>query len=320
MFFRNLTMFRLPLRQMLAFQALERNEAASFSIEEPMAAEAFRANALKQVGPLELNSRGFIPPYGAADDGYTVFAEDGTASWFTVGGEDKLLPAAVVNAKLAAKLDAIEKAEGRRPGGKTRRRIKDDLLHELLPAAFVKPSRIDAMMDLRSGVLFVDTSSRKQGESVVSQVRGAFGSFPAMPVNAEVAPRSVLTGWISGEPLPAGLSLGEECVLVDPIDGGAVLKSQAQELRSEEIDKHLEAGKQCTRLALVLDDRLSFVLGDDLVIRKLRFLEGAVDSLENTEADDLRAELDARMHLQAAELARLFAVLESALKLSKVEG
>ncbi|MET0289286.1 MAG: recombination-associated protein RdgC, partial [Pseudoxanthomonas sp.] len=81
-----------------------------------------------------------------------------------------------------------------------------------------------------------------------------------------------------------------------------------------------EAGKQVTKLALTLDDHVSFVLGDDLIIRKLKFLDGAVDELENTERDDIRAELDARFILMSAEVKRLFVLLESALKLSKVDG
>jgi recombination associated protein RdgC len=124
------------------------------------------------------------------------------AIWLTVGGEDRLLPGAVVNDMLAKKLEEIEQKEGRKPGGRTRKRIKDELITDLLPRAFVKPSRTDALLDLEHGVVVVDTSSRKSGENVVSEIRRALGSFPALPLNAEVAPRSVLTGWIAGEPCP----------------------------------------------------------------------------------------------------------------------
>ncbi len=130
----------------------------------------------------------------------------------------------------------------------------------------------------------------------------------------------MLTGWIAGEPLPAGLVLGDECELKDPIDGGAVVKCQRQELLCDEIRKHLESGKQVSKLALILDDHVSFVLGEDLVVRKLKFLDGAVDQLENTENEGLRAELDARYALMAGELKRLFAVLEPALKFSAAEA
>ena len=54
-------------------------------------------------------------------------------------------------------------------------------------------------------------------------------------------------------------------------------------------------------------------------IRKLKFLDGALDQLEHSEDDGARAELDARFALMSAEVRRLFLLLESALKLSKAE-
>ena len=301
MFFRNLTLFRFPTT--LDFSQLD---------------ELLPEMQLKPVGALELSSRGFVSPFGRNEP--ELSHRVGEALWLTVGGEDKILPSAVVNDLLGKKLAEIEEKEGRKPGGRTRKRIKEDLVHELLPRAFVKPSRTDALIDLEHGFVAVDSSSRKNSEEFVSQIRGALGSFPALPLNAEVAPRNILTGWIAGEPLPEGLALGEECELKDAMEGGAVVKCQNQDLQGDEIAKHLEAGKQVTRLALTLDDHLSFVLGEDLVIRKLKFLEGAVDQLENTEREDLRAELDARFALMSGEVKRLFTVLETALKLSKAEN
>ena len=300
MFFRNLTLFRFPT-------SLDLSDLDSHLAE----------CALKPVGPLELSSRGFVPPFGQHGEAMSHAIEE--SLWLTVGGEDKLLPGAVVNDLLQKKLAALEEKEGRKPGGRTRKRLKDELVTELLPRAFVRPVRSDALLDTKLGVVAVDTSSRKNAESVVSEIRRALGSFPALPVNAEVAPRAILTGWIAGHPLPEGLSLGDECELRDPADSGAMVKIQRMELVGDEIAKHLEAGKQATRLALVLDDHVSFVLGEDLVVRKFKLLDGAVDQLESTDRDDVAAELDARFALMAGEFKRLFAVLEKAFKLSKAE-
>ena len=300
MFFRNLTLFRFP-------------SSLDLSDLESRLGEC----ALKPVGPLELSSRGFVPPFGQHGDALSHGLHD--ALWLTVGGEDKLLPGAVVNDLLQKKLAAIEEKEGRKPGGRTRKRLKDELVTELLPRAFVRPVRSDALLDTTLGVIAIDTSSRKNAESVVSEIRRALGSFPALPVNAETAPRAILTGWIAGDALPDGLSLGDECELRDPSDSGAVVKIQRMELVGDEINKHLEAGKQVTRLALVLDDHVSFVLGEDLVVRKFKLLDGAVDQLESTDRDDIAAELDARFALMAGEFKHLFNVLEKAFKLSKAE-
>jgi recombination associated protein RdgC len=302
MFFRNLTFFRFPTAT--GFDTLD---------------AGLDACQLKPVGPLELSSRGFVSPFGR--DSELLAARQGDALWLTVGGEDRLLPGAVVNEMLQRKLEEIEAKEGRKPGGRTRKRIKDELITDLLPRAFVKPSRTDALIDRALGVVAVDTSSRKSAENIVSEIRRALGSFPALPLNAEVAPRSVLTSWVAGESLPEGLSLGEECELRDPIDQGAIVKCQRMELTGNaEIDKHLQSGKQVTRLALNLDDHVSFVLGEDLIVRKFKLLDGAVDQLESNDTDDIHAELDARFALMSGELRRLFTVLEGALKLSKVEA
>lgn len=300
MFFRNLTFFRFP--SSLQFDDLDASLAEC---------------ALKPVGALELFSRGFVSPFGR--DGDVLSHRIGDAIWLCVGSEDKLLPGAVVNDLLQKKLAEIEEKEGRRMGGRARKRLKEDLVHELLPRAFVRPGRTDAIIDLAHGYIAIDTSSRKTAEAVVSDVRQALGSFPALPLNAEVAPRSVLTGWLAGDALPDGLSLGDECELRDAADQGAVVKCQRLELQCEEIAHHLEAGMQAARLALTLDDHVSFVLGEDLTVRKVKLLDGAVDSLESTEREDLRAELDARFALFSAEVRRLFQTLEPALKLSRAD-
>lgn len=301
MFFRNLTLFRFPT-----------------SLQLDALAAGLAECALRPVGPMELSTQGFISPFGRNSEGLH-YELDGVY-WLSVGREVKDLPGSAVNARLQAKLDEIEQKEGRRPGGRTRKRLKDEIVTDMLPHAFMKPARIDAILDTRTGLLAVDTSSRKTAESVVSEVRRALGSFPALPINAEVAPRSVMTGWVAGEALPDGLALGDAAELRDALDQGAVVKLDRMELENNaEVDKHLQSGKQVTRLALSLDDHVSFVLGEDLAIRKFKLLDGAVDTLENTDREDLRAELEARFALMSHELRRLFSVLSPALKLSKLD-
>ncbi len=299
MFFRNLTMFRF--RPSTDFSGM---------------ADLLPHATMKPVGPLEMSSRGFISPFGR-EETEQLHNAIGDWLWLAIGGQDKILPASAINEALEAKLAEIEANEGRRPGGRERKRMKEDLLQEMLTKAFITSSRDDVFLNLARGVMVVDTSSRKVAEYVASDIRGLLGSFPAMPLNAEVAPRSILTAWIAGEPLPEGLTLGEECEMKDPVDGGAVVRCQHQELRCDEIDRHLEAGKQVSKLALIFEDSLSFVLGEDLVARKLKFLDGALDKLDHIEEDGRRAELDARFALQTGEIDRLFTTLEAAFRISE---
>lgn len=294
---RNLTFFRFP-------PTLDFRQLPELVADLP----------LKQVGPLEMHSQGFVHPYGIGHDAGVVLIGD--SIWLSIGSEDKILPAAAVNSALHKKMADIEEREGRKIGGRARKRIKDDLIHEMLPRALVKTGRTDAVLFPDIGLLAVDTSSRKRAESVASEIRGALGSFPCLPLNAEVSPRAVLTGWVAGEPLLEWLSLGDEAELRDPIQGGAVAKVRHQELATDEIAKHLESGKQVTMLGLCLQDHLSFVVGEDLAVRKLKFLDAAMDQLPES-AEDARAELDARFALMDGEIRALFTVLELAFKISR---
>ena len=299
MFFRNLTLFRFAPSLADSLTDLDARLAA---------------HPLKPVGPLELSSRGFVSPFGRGEA--ALAHQVGHATLVTLGGLDKLLPAAVVNQALAEKLDAVSEREGRRPGGRERKRIRDEVLTDLLPRAFARPSRLNGFLDAKRGWVVIDTASRKAAEGFVSSLREAFGSFPALPVNAEASARALMTGWIAGEGLPDGFALGDECELRDPADTRVLARVQRHDLGTGEVRTHLEAGKQAFRVALVFEERLSFVLGEDLVLRKLKFLDAVTEQLEQDRIEDARAEMDAVFALMSGELARLLERLEAELSLT----
>lgn len=300
MLFRNITLFR--------FAPKLRSALADLPGRLP-------EHALRPLGPLQLATRGFVSPLGRGEEELSRLIGD--CLLLNLGSEEKILPAAVLNQALAEKLDELREREGRSPGGRERKRLKDEVLTDLLPRAFARPSRVGAYLDLKQGWLVVDTTSRKNAEAVVSAIRDALGSFPALPVNAESSPRAIMTGWLAGDALPEGFMIGDECELRDPVDAGAIVKCRRQEMDTTEIQEHLKVGKQCFQLGLVFDERLSFVLGEDMVIRKLKFLESATEALANDDHQSLAAEVDATFTLMSGEIGHLLKRLESTFDLSQ---
>jgi recombination associated protein RdgC len=286
MFFRNLTLFRFSPAVAKTLGDLE---------------SALADHALRPCGPLESVTRGFVSPFGPESG--VLSHRVGHATLFTLGSEEKLLPAAVVNAELGVRLRQTAAKRGRPVGGRERKRLKAEVLDTLLPRAFVRPSRLDAYVDTRHGWLVLDTASRKAAETALAALRQALGSFPALPLASTETPRALLTRWLAQGKPPAGLQLAEECELRDPA-GGAVVRCSRQDLESTEVREHLKRGKQAYQLGLVFEDRLGLVLGEDLTVRKLRFLDVISDTLENS-GDDPAAELDARFALMAGEVERL---------------
>jgi recombination associated protein RdgC len=294
MFFRNLTLFRFSSSVAEDLKRLE---------------EALGEHRLRPCGPLEMGTRGFVPPVGRGDDAAMTHVVN-ACTLMTVGSEEKLLPAAVVNDELQRKVQKIAEEEGRKVGGRERKRIKEDLLTELLPRAFVRSSRMSTYVDRKNGWLVLDTSSRKSAENALTQIREALGSFPAVPLAPEEGPRVLMTDWLANGNLPGSLALGDECELRDPATAtGAIARCRRQDLDAEEVKEHLRNGKQVFQLGLVFDDRISFVLGEDLVVRKLKFLDAVIDELGDSQ-QDAAAEMDARFALLTLELERLLGKLE----------
>lgn len=297
MFFRNLFIYTLPEIATLTDEALE---------------AALQSAALRPVGALAMQSRGFVPPLGESG---ALLQRIEHSIWLCLGGEDRILPAAVVQRECQLKIAELEQAKGHPLGKRARAQLKQETLDTLMPRAFVKPSRLNAVINRKQSFIAIDTASAKAAEALVSKLREALGSFPALPLQAEQAPRSILTQFLVGQELPEHWQLGEECELQDPAEKGALVKCLRHDLGSEEVQSHLSAGKQVSRLAVLFDAHLAFVLGDDLVLRKFKLLAGAVDGIENADADSLQDELMARFALFSAELEAFYASFRQALKL-----
>lgn len=289
--FRNLTLYRFSAD---AARALD-------GLDEPL-----QDHRLQPCGAMELFSRGFVSPLGTEDETLTRTLDGDTL--LALGQEDKLLPASVVGAETGRRARARAAAEGGPVSARQRRAIKQQVVEELLPKAFTKPSQTHAYLDTRRGWLVIDTASRKKAETLVESLREALGSFPALPLAPADSPQVLLTRWLDSGQLPAGLELGDECELRDPgPDAGGVVRCRHLDLGGDEIREHLRSGKQVHRLGVHFDDRMSLVLGEDLVIRKFAFHDVVLEELDAEAEGDAVAELDTRFTLMRLELQRFLA-------------
>ncbi len=216
-----------------------------------------------------------------------------------------MLPPAVVNEELAEKVALIEDSESRRVGRKERQEIKEEIVHELLPRAFTRSSHVLAMILPRSGWVVIDSSSKVRSEEFLSLLREALGSLPVAMPRLQADPAVVMTSWVGGESLPAGLELGDECELQESGEDGGSVRVKRVELLSDEIRTHLGAGKRVSRLALGVDERMRFVLDAELGIRRLAFEDVVLESLKDVDGEDDLARMDAEFTLLSLELEAL---------------
>ena len=273
---------------------------------------------LKPVGPQEPVSWGAVSPFGPEHSALTHAVGDGIL--FCIGEERRVLPGAAVNEIVRKKAIAIEQAEGKKIKGKAKKALKEEVILEMLPKAMIKPGRTLAYLDKGRGWLVVDASSAKSAESAAGLLRAAMGSFPAVPLNTKESVGAIMTSWLRGDELPATWALGEACELKDPSDAGAVVRASGQDLLSEEITHHLDAGKAATKLALIHDERVAFTLGDDLVLRKLKLQDITMEAIKDQNIESMEQEVDAQFVLMQGEYGLLFDVLKKTFQIEDVEG
>lgn len=228
--------------------------------------------------------------------------------------EEKILPASVIKDQLSEKVEQIETEQDRKVRKKERDDLKDEIIMTLLPKAFSRYQRTLAYIDPRQGLLIVDASSAKRAEDLCSHLRQTLGSLPVSIPALNNAPAAIMTSWLDkNEALPGGLELGEEAELKDPSENGAVLRCKQQDLLGVEIEPHLKAGKQAVKLALGWREQCCFILGEDLILRRLKFADSLLDQAADMGAEDAAARFDADFYLLTETLAKLLPELLDAL-------
>ena len=261
MFFKNLLVYRLTQTLNIDVEALQ---------------TALATKPARDPATQELGTYGFVAPYGKGEEAPLVYERNGYLM-IAARKATRQLPGSVVREAVVGKVEAIEAEQGRKVYKKERDQIKDEIIQALLPHAFVRNSRTFAAIDLKAGLIMVNTSSANTAEDLLSTLREAIGSLPVRPLSIKVAPSASMTDWVRNEKAPADFFVLDSALLRDNHEDGGTITARGQDLTSDEIKLHLSTGKVVTQLALAYQDKLSFVLNDKLTVSRLKFQDILVD-------------------------------------------
>lgn len=280
---------------------------------EPEQLEAKLAeDSFKPCGPQEMSRQGWVSPPGK--HGETLVHAAGGYMLICLQRQEKILPAQVVKEYVDEKAEAIEAEQMRKVRRKERDEIKEQVLLEMMPQAFVRNKRTYGYLALQDGLLVVDASNSNAAEHFASSLRKSLGSLPVRPPVVEQAPAFTFTGWLNESiDLPDQITLGADAWMVDPSEDGGKVIARGLDLNSDEVRGHLDAGMQATKLTMTWDDNVSFCLDEELGITRLRFGDTFHEKLDDIDADDAVARFDAAFSLMTLELSRMIPALLEAL-------
>jgi len=282
----------------------------SFTMTGQKLNELLESRKARSCGQMELACEGWAKPLGL--DGQMLVHETDGKLMICLRREDKVLPASLVRERVEEKAFEIEQEAGRPVGRKERADIKDQLMQELLPRALVKASHTYAYIDPKSGWLVVNAASAKKSEELIMLLRKTLGTLNVVLPQTNVSPESAMTHWLLDDAnLPQGFDIEDEVELRADAELTSVIRCKHVDLASSEIRAHVSSGKRVHRMAMNWQEKLSFVLYDDLSIKRIRYSEELIEDADA--GGDETAQFDADFAMMSAEMSGFIPALLSAL-------
>lgn len=295
MFFKNAQIYRLPAPW-------------AYTADQMMA--ALSVNKFTPASSNELLRQGWAAPRGTGPDAPLVHVVNG--QWLLqLQSEKKLLPATVVNQVTKARAAEMEEAQGFAPGKKAMKELKERVADELLPRAFSVASTTNIWIDPVHGWLVVDAASPTKADEASKLLLKAVDRMPLESLRVQRSPVGVMTEWLQLDESPAGFTVDQDAIMRATGESKAQVAYKRHTLEADEVRRHIAAGKQCTRLAMTWESKISFVLHESLAIKGIKPLDVLKESESTTRNDDER--FDGDFALMTGELAKMLADVVDAL-------
>ncbi|WP_293371470.1 recombination-associated protein RdgC [Nevskia sp.] len=291
MWFKNLQIYTLP---------------ADWQATADQVEEAVAKHPLLPVNQASMQSHGWVPP--AAGTGLAY--RQGKHMLIALGIEQRILPGSVINDEVKKKAAELEKEQGFAPGRKQLRDLKDRVMDELRPRAFIRKRTVRAWLDFERRYFVIDSSSPRVAEDLCTVLRADLGDLPAVPMDTRQTPAAGMTGWVATGESPPFFALQDTCELVADNIAKSNVRYQRHELDGPEIRSLISGGKTVARLGMVWHERVSMVLTDKAEVKRVRFVD--VDEVSTTTRPDAD-EFDADFTLMTGEIANLIGDLIGAL-------
>lgn len=282
MWFKNLQVFTLT--QHLPFEA-EQVEAQ------------LEANKFHPCSSQSLSSQGWAAPVPGSE---VLLHSANGVSLLCLKIEEKLLPSAVINTQLEQKIAELEAEKGAPLSKADKKDLKENITATLLPQAFSKFSKLYGVVAPSHNLVMVDSSSDSKTELFLATLRKSIESLPLLPLATQSVTEQ-LTSWVK-DACPTPWELLEEAELTELGEEPSHVKCKRQDLTSDEVLAHIEAGKHVSKLHVNWKDRLNFIIQDNLHIKRLKYADILLEENEDIPKDQQQVRFDADFALMSAEL------------------
>jgi recombination associated protein RdgC len=286
MFFKNLQIYQISTANLKKMQ--EKMESA------------LSVHAFQPCTSMDMSSSGWASPCENGNLVHTVNQQ----MLLRFDTEKKLLPASVITQFTKLRASEIEDEQGYKPGRKQMKDLKGRVTDELLPRAFSLIGRVLVWIDPINGWLIFNTSSPSKSDEIIKLLLKSISDIGLESVRVKISPQMAMTSWLVGNEAPKGFTIDQDAELKAHTEDKATVRYVRHSVDADDVQRHIAAGKECTKLALTWNDRISFVLTDTLAIKSVKPLDILNEDTGNQPSNE-GERFDADFILMAGELSNM---------------
>lgn len=271
-------------------------------LDKAVIEKALKSAPFTPCGNLDTSKTGWVSPYNDNNNEDYIVDMQGHLL-LRIKKESKILPAPVIKQALLEKIDKQEQALSRKLTKNEKATLKDEVMIDLMPRAFSKYNHYWLWIDTHNKRIIIDCSSFKQAEDILAILRKQLGALALTPLSIDTSLEQVMTTWVKEKLNFAPFLLGDQAELKDPLEGNGIISCKNQDITSDEMLVHFESGKWISKIKIIDERGVNFIVNSDLTLKRIKFDSAILDENEDIGSDEMDKRLEADFFIMANTLA-----------------
>ena len=152
---------------------------------------------------------------------------------------------------------------------RVKRELKEELMHTMLPQAFVESVRVPVWIDGKSSWVWIGASNDKQADMASSFLRNTIGRLPIEIPETHAAIQKLTDAASNGS--AATFSCGSSVAMQSMTEQNNKANFSGIELPDSRVDYAITAGMSAIRLALSYQDAVRFAINDKMQLSAMSY-------------------------------------------------
>ena len=226
--------------------------------------------------------------------------------------QEKKVPSSVLKRETQLRLEKLAQSTGDASvlqSRKMRKQTMETVYNELYARAFVSSKLTKVWIDSVNGFMCVDSTSANKVDDVCGVLFRCCGQdydFLQTKHNVGATMRKLLLGEVESD----SFFVGDSCEIYDPAQAGKSIIYKNEQLSSQELMTQLQHERAVRKLSLEFDEKIRFVLHENLNISGLKIIEEIKDA---EEYESPEAKFDADFSIMTGMYSELIGALIEAL-------